>query len=105
VPEVGAQFAVYSNRLFISHHINQLQNYQPHIHYLYLYLSKYVEPYKKDTKPGYNWKILAGNSVKHTCGGVKGSTQFLQDQQQVPSPSDVTLKTLQQFIKWIASWE
>ena len=61
------------------------------------------EPYKKGYKAWLQLeKSLAGNSVEAYLRDIDKFTQYLQDQQQVQSPSDVTLKTLQQFIKWIA---
>jgi len=61
------------------------------------------EPYKKGYKAWLQLeKSLAGNSVEAYLRDIDKFTQFLQDHHQVQSPSDVTLKTLQQFIKWIA---
>ena len=61
------------------------------------------EPYKKGYKAWLQLeKSLAGNSVEAYLRDIDKLTQFLQDQHQLQSPADINLKTLQQFIKWIA---
>lgn len=61
------------------------------------------EPYKKGFKAWLQLeKSLSANSVEAYLRDIDKFTDFLQDQQQLQTPADVSLKTLQQFIKWVA---
>jgi integrase/recombinase XerD len=61
------------------------------------------EPYKKGYKAWLQLeKSLSGNSVEAYLRDIDKLTQFLEASEQKRTPADITLKELQQFIKWIA---
>jgi integrase/recombinase XerD len=61
------------------------------------------EPYKKGYKAYLQLeKSLSDNSVEAYLRDVDKLTQFLQAENNLRTPEQVTLKDLQQFIKWVA---
>lgn len=61
------------------------------------------EPYKKGFKAYLQLeKSLSDNSVQAYLRDMEHLTVFLQETDTLKSPSEITLKDLQQFIKWIA---
>ncbi len=61
------------------------------------------EPYKKGFKAYLQLeKSLSDNSVQAYLRDMEHFTAFLQESNSMKSPADITLKDLQQFIKWIA---
>ena len=61
------------------------------------------EPYKKGFKAYLQLeKSLSDNSVQAYLRDVELLTQYLQENKSFKNPSDIILKDLQQFIKWIA---
>lgn len=61
------------------------------------------EPYKKGFKAYLQLeKSLSANSVEAYLRDIERLTFFLQEKGMLKSPGDITLKILQQFIKWIA---
>lgn len=61
------------------------------------------EPYKKGFKAYLQLeKSLSDNSVQAYLRDMEHLTVFLQETDALKSPSEITLKDLQQFIKWIA---
>lgn len=61
------------------------------------------EPYKKGFKAYLQLeKSLSDNSVLAYLRDMEHLTVFLQETDALKSPSEITLKDLQQFIKWIA---
>lgn len=60
------------------------------------------EPYKKGFKAYLQLeKSLSDNSVQAYLRDIELLTQHLQEKKSMKTPSDITLKDLQQFIKWI----
>jgi len=60
------------------------------------------EPYKKGFKAYLQLeKSLSDNSVQAYLRDIELLTQFLQEDKQHKNPAELTLKDLQQFIKWI----
>src|ERR1700748_1624283 len=60
------------------------------------------DPYKKGFKAWLQLeKSLSDNSVEAYLRDIDKLTQFLQDGQSDKGPSEIELKDLQQFIKWI----
>jgi integrase/recombinase XerD len=61
------------------------------------------EPYKKGFK---GWlqleKSLSDNSVEAYVRDLEKLTQYLQETNELKNPGEVTLKNLQNFIRWIA---
>ena len=61
------------------------------------------EPYKKGFKSYLQLeKSLSENSVEAYTRDIEHLTQFLLEKKLLANPADITLKNLQQFIKWIA---
>lgn len=61
------------------------------------------EPYKKGFKAYLQLeKSLSDNSVEAYLRDVEMLTQYLQDKKSMKNPSEVKLKDLQQFVKYIA---
>ncbi len=61
------------------------------------------EPYKKGFKAYLQLeKSLSDNSVQAYLRDVELLTQYLQENKSLKNPSEIILKDLQQFIKWIA---
>ncbi|MBM3414971.1 MAG: site-specific tyrosine recombinase XerD [Bacteroidetes bacterium] len=61
------------------------------------------EPYKKGFKTYLQLeKSLSANSVEAYLRDIEHLTVFLQEKNNLKSPGDITLKDLQQFVKWIA---
>lgn len=61
------------------------------------------EPYKKGFKAYLQLeRSLSGNSVEAYLNDVEKLTQFLQANNLLKTPSEIDLKNLQGFIKWIA---
>jgi integrase/recombinase XerD len=60
------------------------------------------EPYKKGFKAYLQLeKSLSDNSVQAYLRDIELLTQFLQENKHLKNPAELTLKDLQQFIKWI----
>ena len=60
------------------------------------------EPYKKGFKAYLQLeKSLSDNSVQAYLRDIELLTQHLREKKSMKTPSDITLKDLQQFIKWI----
>ena len=61
------------------------------------------EPYKKGYKAWLQLeKSLSDNSVEAYLRDIEKLTSYLQSAQMLKPPAELTLKDLQQFIKWIA---
>ena len=61
------------------------------------------EPYKKGFKAYLELeKSLSANSVAAYLRDIEHLTSFLQEKKDLKSPAEITLKDLQQFVKWIA---
>ena len=61
------------------------------------------EPYKKGFKAYLELeKSLSANSVEAYLRDIEHLTSFLQEKKDLKSPAEITLKDLQQFVKWIA---
>ena len=61
------------------------------------------EPYKKGFKAYLQLeKSLSDNSVQAYLRDIELLTQYLQENKSLKNPSDIILKDLQQFIRWIA---
>jgi len=64
------------------------------------------EPYKKGFKAYLQLeKSLSDNSVEAYLRDVKILTQYLQQKKNLKSPSEIVLKDLQSFLKWITELE
>jgi integrase/recombinase XerD len=61
------------------------------------------DPYKKGFKSYLQLeKSLSDNSVQAYIRDIEHLTQFLQEKKKLVNPSEIKLKDLQQFVKWIA---
>ncbi|MBK5271305.1 MAG: site-specific integrase, partial [Bacteroidia bacterium] len=64
------------------------------------------EPYKKGFKAYLQLeKSLSDNSVTAYLRDVELLTQYLQTEKKLKTPSELKLKDLQSFLKWIAGLE